>query len=1199
MRRVRWVLIMSSLIGLVWWGMLATAFGQPAAPASTADGWLDGGPPGAAWRLARSPAYATDGIVWAATTMGLYRSADRGASWTLLQAPPGAGWPPLGLAVSPGYPGDPTLFVAWQGASEAILFRSSDDGATWDELWRPSALRALATSSAFATDGTLFAAGNDNQVYRSVDRGATWTLSNAGIDIGFFPFAFAISPVFSTDHTLFLAGFGPLYRSTDGGLHWSALLGSHGPHYGVAVSPNFAVDRTVLASYREIEASAIVPESGVFRSTDGGDTWTYAGYGLPGTYEPFPGPLAFSPNFAADHTVYVADMGTGFMGARRVYRSVDGGQSWAALPDLPIDAPAHDLLVTTGLDTVYVANDAGVWRISERCQDYIANGGAEEDFGWSFGGARPAAYTSDRAHSGLRSIRAGLLSGPPVYSYSEAWQEVVIPATATSATLRFWRYAQSEEVTLGETQVVPEAELPQHLVDGAIPFSAAASDLQYALVVRPDNSLHWLLRERSNLRDWRVAEYDLSAYRGQRILVDFGVFNDSGDGVTALFVDDITLEVCFGAEPTPTPTLTLTPTPTDTATPSPVPTDTATPTPTPTPTNTNTPTVTAVWRHRFYLPMITHQPAPTPTPTLTLTPTDTATPSPVPTDTATPTPSPTLTNTPTPTNTPTATATPTGVLVCREAIVNGGFEEEAGWAFPVTAWTASYSTVRAHSGLRSGLAGLLAPPAIYSYSSITQAVTIPAEATVATLRFWRYPQSGELAAGTRAEVAADVLPARIPAEGPLPFAVAAPDLQYALVVFPDGSYEWLLRERSNALTWLYAEYDLLRYRGQTIELRFGVFNDGSNDVTAMFVDDIALQICVGATSTPTGTPTPPVTPTQTLPPDALVIDGRWVERVIGDRFRNELYALADGRLYRSPDDGATWNLVTDAPAVDRFIMSAADPDVLYSSYGLACLAGGPDVLLYKSTDGGLTWQELSGVRNLQPLLAHITEVDWVLAAGCDAPYLCIDGGASWTARPDPSPESLWGIYEARRMAAAPLAGPPEPETPNWDRLYVGGVSEGGGGGVIFTGDLGATWTRISPAFASAPWWISALEADLLTAGRLWFADPHGVWATADNGGSWVVTSSGLEDVIYRDEPGATFGLDALVFHNPRLGGATQRLYLGTARGLYWKGLADLAWQKVTGTGFDDHAIGGLLFTETNPNILYVNTADGAFTYVIP
>ena len=168
MRRVRLALIMGSLIGLIWRGMLATAFGQPPA----VDGWLDGGPPGAAWRLARSPAYASDGIVWAATTTGLYRSADRRTTWALLQAPPGAGWTPLGLAVSPGYPGDPTLFVAWQGAGEAILFRSSDDGATWSDLWRPVALRTLAISPHFATDGPLFAAGDDNQVYRSVDRGA-------------------------------------------------------------------------------------------------------------------------------------------------------------------------------------------------------------------------------------------------------------------------------------------------------------------------------------------------------------------------------------------------------------------------------------------------------------------------------------------------------------------------------------------------------------------------------------------------------------------------------------------------------------------------------------------------------------------------------------------------------------------------------------------------------------------------------------------------------------------------------------------------------------------------------------------------------------------------------------------------------------------------------------------------------------------
>jgi len=459
------------------------------------------------------------------------------------------------------------------------------------------------------------------------------------------------------------------------------------------------------------------------------------------------------------------------------------------------------------------------------------------------------------------------------------------------------------------------------------------------------------------------------------------------------------------------------------------------------------------------------------------------------------------------------------------------------------------------------------------------------------------------------------LPTRLEG-GKILFSPASPDLQYALVVLPGGGFHWLLREKSNAREWRFAEYDMTAYRGQRIELHFGTFNDPYDGVTAMFVDDVSLEVCFGAppTATPSLTPTPTATrppmiylplilrnfsppmpptptPTATPPPSALVIDGRWADKVIGDRFRNVIYAYADGRLYRSPDDGATWNLVTASPAVDHFIMSAADPNVLYSSRDLGCLAGW-DVPVYKSTNGGASWGELSAARNLKPLLAHIAEVDWVFAAGCDAPYLTTDGGVTWTAKPDISPESLFGIYETRLMAAAPLAGTPPPEVPNWQHIYVGGVSEGGSGAIIFTGDLGTTWSRITPLYAPNLWWISALEADPFTEGRLWFADPHGVWATNNNGAIWEFTWLGLEDVTYKDVPGATYGLNALVSH------PTGRLYLGTVRGLYWKGLADPVWHKITGTSFDNTEITGLLFTETNPGILYVNTVDGVYRYTI-
>ncbi len=37
--------------------------------------------------------------------------------------------------------------------------------------------------------------------------------------------------------------------------------------------------------------------------------------------------------------------------------------------------------------------------------------------------------------------------------------------------------------------------------------------------------------------------------------------------------------------------------------------------------------------------------------------------------------------------------------------------------------------------------------------------------------------------------------------------------------------------------------DLTAYAGQTVELKYGTFNDGEGGVTAMYVDDVTVTIC--------------------------------------------------------------------------------------------------------------------------------------------------------------------------------------------------------------------------------------------------------------------------------------------------------------------------------------------------------------------
>ena len=79
----------------------------------------------------------------------------------------------------------------------------------------------------------------------------------------------------------------------------------------------------------------------------------------------------------------------------------------------------------------------------------------------------------------------------------------------------------------------------------------------------------------------------------------------------------------------------------------------------------------------------------------------------------------------------------------------------------------------------------------------------------------------------------------------------------------------------------------------------------------------------------------------------------------------------DRGIYRSMDGGATWeNLhnVSDKTGAADLIMDPTNPDILYAAYHqrrrhvFTYIGGGPESAVYKSTDGGETWQEaMSGL----------------------------------------------------------------------------------------------------------------------------------------------------------------------------------------------------------------------------------------------
>ena len=199
---------------------------------------------------------------------------------------------------------------------------------------------------------------------------------------------------------------------------------------------------------------------------------------------------------------------------------------------------------------------------------------------------------------------------------------------------------------------------------------------------------------------------------------------------------------------------------------------------------------------------------PTPTPT-TQPPTPTFTPT-----SPSPTASPTPTSTPA---TPTLTPTPTSPPVAGNIMVNGDFESEGGWIFSHTRHPASYTTQVVHGGARAARIGIVTGVDRYSYSSVVQLVTIPADARRATLTYWVYPTSE------------DVFPR---------------DMQMVLVLNERFRTRAIVdRTLSNARQWVQRSYDMTPFAGRTVYVYFGVYNGGrTGKPSAMYVDDVSLIV---------------------------------------------------------------------------------------------------------------------------------------------------------------------------------------------------------------------------------------------------------------------------------------------------------------------------------------------------------------------
>lgn len=323
--------------------------------------WKPIGPYGGAVEaLAADPVQTA--ILYAGTAGGggLFKSVDAGVTWTPSHRGLPADAEVISLAIPPQRPATVYAGVSYKG-----IYKSRDGGGTWTQSLGVTDLVSRIVLDPWRATTAL--AGGNLGVYRTTDGGTTWSLATSGLQSSGI-YALAADP--RTAGIFFAGGSKGLFRSRDSGQTWSrvaagnvlSLAGStptgtvyagladgtvlrstdHGARWTVSRLP-------VKSPVRRLVASPVQPRTvyaganGVYRSTDGGRTWSLASEGLLGNA------LILDLVAARNGAIYAGTPGGGML--ESVYRRTDG-RSWQG---------SSQGITTLGVTTLAFQDSGVIW----------------------------------------------------------------------------------------------------------------------------------------------------------------------------------------------------------------------------------------------------------------------------------------------------------------------------------------------------------------------------------------------------------------------------------------------------------------------------------------------------------------------------------------------------------------------------------------------------------------------------------------------------------------------------------------------------------------------------------------------------------------------------------------------------------------------------------------------------------------------
>lgn len=334
---------------------LLTVVAAPSVDAHTApDQWITHGPefPAGdpsiiAYAVADDPTAA--GRVYAGTDEGMFVSTDYTETWTHASAGlPHEGGNPAGSPVTVLSAAVTSNGVVYAGVDQpgessppSVLFRSTNGGASWTPTGLPTVPGGAGVFDIEldATDpAVVYAALWGGGLFRSLDYGATFTFLSSGVP----SFVHSVAAHRPTSTLYVGTSFDGVYKSTDGGASWTPARaglptspGGYSNIYELSIDPNAGSSKVYAAT----------TGGGVFRTTDGGASWQAGGVIDQNAYTVVADPVTAGLVYA----------GTG----NGVFKSTDSGATWTSF-NLGLAHPnVHALVVDPSQPSRLYAGTSG------------------------------------------------------------------------------------------------------------------------------------------------------------------------------------------------------------------------------------------------------------------------------------------------------------------------------------------------------------------------------------------------------------------------------------------------------------------------------------------------------------------------------------------------------------------------------------------------------------------------------------------------------------------------------------------------------------------------------------------------------------------------------------------------------------------------------------------------------------------------